>query len=118
MSRGRLAMDPPRGDIFLLEEGFVAKVLEASRQSPRRCIIAPLHRTLVDQVGRSGGSIRWVDQVGRSGAPHVERMQPGTYVQPHRHKAPPKAESWIILRGAVALFPFRDDGAVDGSRAR
>ena len=34
----------------------------------------------------------------------------GTYVAPHRHKNPPKAESFIILEGYVAFFLFADDG--------
>lgn len=36
----------------------------------------------------------------------------GTYCQPHRHVTPPKAESWIVLRGAVRFFTFDDTGAV------
>jgi len=37
----------------------------------------------------------------------------GTYIQPHRHKAPPKAESFIVLEGYVAFFLFNDDGVVE-----
>jgi cupin fold WbuC family metalloprotein len=36
----------------------------------------------------------------------------GTYVAPHRHKNPPKAESFIVLEGQVAFLIFDDDGAV------
>jgi cupin fold WbuC family metalloprotein len=36
----------------------------------------------------------------------------GTYAAPHRHQAPPKAESFIVLHGQVAVFVFDDLGAV------
>lgn len=36
----------------------------------------------------------------------------GTYAAPHRHLAPPKAESFVVLRGEVAVFLFDDAGAV------
>ena len=36
----------------------------------------------------------------------------GTYVPPHRHTAPPKSESFVILRGEVAFFIFDDEGGL------
>jgi cupin fold WbuC family metalloprotein len=36
----------------------------------------------------------------------------GSYAAPHRHLAVPKPESFIVLRGELALFVFDDDGAV------
>lgn len=42
-------------------------------------------------------------------------MMRGTYVQPHRHKTPAKAESWVLLNGSVRLFTFDDQGVVAGS---
>jgi cupin fold WbuC family metalloprotein len=46
--------------------------------------------------------------------PHrfLNAMLRGTYCQPHRHVTPPKAESWIILEGAVRFFTFDDSGAI------
>jgi cupin fold WbuC family metalloprotein len=41
-------------------------------------------------------------------------MLRGTYVRPHRHLDPPKAESWVLLEGAVALLTFDDAGAITG----
>jgi cupin fold WbuC family metalloprotein len=35
-----------------------------------------------------------------------------TYITPHRHLHPPKAESFLILVGRVAFFTFREDGAI------
>ena len=36
----------------------------------------------------------------------------GTYVRPHRHLNPPKAESFIVLEGKAVLFIFDGDGTV------
>ena len=36
----------------------------------------------------------------------------GTYITPHRHLHPPKAESFLILEGAVVFFIFNDDGSI------
>lgn len=42
----------------------------------------------------------------------LNALQPGTYVRPHRHSSPPKAESWIVLQGSVLFLRFTEDGAV------
>ncbi len=39
-------------------------------------------------------------------------MAKGTYVAPHRHLDPPKAESFVVLEGEVAFFIFDDQGNV------
>lgn len=36
----------------------------------------------------------------------------GSYVRPHRHMIPPKAESFIVLSGHVVAFIFDDGGRV------
>lgn len=36
----------------------------------------------------------------------------GTYVVPHRHCSPPKAESFLLLRGEVAVLLFDDHGTI------
>lgn len=41
-------------------------------------------------------------------------MLRGTYIRPHRHRQPPKAESWILLEGEALFFTFDDGGAVTG----
>ena len=42
----------------------------------------------------------------------LNAVQPGSYVWPHRHLDPPKAESFIVLRGSLAFFSFSEDGEV------
>jgi len=39
-------------------------------------------------------------------------MVRGTYIPPHRHVDPPKAEAFLVLQGELAFFTFDDDGAI------
>lgn len=43
----------------------------------------------------------------------LNALQPGSYVRPHRHLSPPKAESIVLLRGKLGFVTFLDDGSVD-----
>jgi cupin fold WbuC family metalloprotein len=36
----------------------------------------------------------------------------GTYIAPHRHRNPPKAESFVVLEGELAFFTFDDAGQI------
>jgi cupin fold WbuC family metalloprotein len=36
----------------------------------------------------------------------------GTYIAPHRHRDPPKTESFLILEGEAAFFTFADAGEI------
>jgi cupin fold WbuC family metalloprotein len=36
----------------------------------------------------------------------------GTYIRPHRHSDPPKAESFLLLEGEAEVIIFDDSGAV------
>jgi cupin fold WbuC family metalloprotein len=51
-----------------------------------------------------------------SRAEPVQRMliglQPGTYLQPHRHLDPPKWELLLVLKGAAGWLGFDDEGRV------
>lgn len=40
-------------------------------------------------------------------------MEPGTYIRPHRHVDPPKAECFMAVRGKITLITFDDKGAVE-----
>jgi len=58
-----------------------------SQSSPRRRVIQPFHRDESAALQRMFNAV-----------------QPDSYIPPHRHFDPPKAESWIALRGALAFF--------------
>jgi cupin fold WbuC family metalloprotein len=42
----------------------------------------------------------------------LHALNPGTYIQPHKHEAPDKREVFIILQGRVAVMEFDDDGEI------
>ena len=42
----------------------------------------------------------------------LNATEPGTYVRPHRHAAPPKAETLTVLRGRGVVLLFDDRGEV------
>ena len=91
----RRALDAPAGELVILSRSLVEDVTEASRTSPRRRIILPFHKNEAELLQRM-----------------LNVIQPDSYVRPHRHLAPPKAEAWVLLRGALAFFTFEEDGRV------
>jgi cupin fold WbuC family metalloprotein len=44
-------------------------------------------------------------------------MEPGSYLQPHRHLRYPKPEMFVALRGAIGVLTFSDTGDVVGAVA-
>jgi cupin fold WbuC family metalloprotein len=40
-------------------------------------------------------------------------MEPGSYIQPHRHYMHPKIELFFALRGSMALVVFSDTGEIE-----
>ena len=43
----------------------------------------------------------------------IHAMEPGTYVQPHKHVEPDKREVFLIFRGKVAAVEYTDTGEVN-----
>ena len=70
------------------------QAIEASRQSPRKRVILPLHKQNDALLQRM-----------------LNAVQPGTYVRPHRH-AGPRAESLVVLTGSLLFIAFESDGSV------
>jgi cupin fold WbuC family metalloprotein len=91
----RLALDPPSADLTVLTDALLDAAAGYSRKSPRRRVIAPFHRDPAELLHRM-----------------LNAVQPDSYVRPHRHLDPPKAEAWVVLRGALLFFTFHDDGSV------
>src|SRR3954469_10226053 len=89
------ALAPPAGELVVLSHELMASALAYSRSSPRRRVIQPFHKTESDLLHRMFNAV-----------------QPDSYIRPHRHLDPPKAEAWILLSGALLFFTFEDDGAV------
>lgn len=40
----------------------------------------------------------------------LNAMEPGSYIRPHRHLDPPKAESIVLLAGSMGVLVFDEDG--------
>lgn len=90
------ALPPPAGPLCRIDDALIERAVTHARNSPRRRVIQPFHPSDADPLHRM-----------------LNAMQPDTYARPHRHLDPPKAEAWVLLRGAVAFFTFHDDGTVD-----
>src|SRR3954447_19964017 len=91
----RRTLPAPSGDLAVLSEETLQKTVDASRDSSRRRMIQPFHRSQQDTLHRMFNAV-----------------QPDSYVRPHRHLDPPKAEAWIVLRGALVFLTFEESGAI------
>lgn len=79
----------------LIDDQIIRKTLEAARQSPRRRMNCNFHSGPEDNPHR-----------------FLNVFLQGTYVAPHRHLRPPKAESFLVVEGCLVLICFEDDGTV------
>jgi len=81
--------------VQVLDQALLDEVLERARTSPRLRANHNFHKCAEDNPHR-----------------FLNALVEGTYCQPHRHHAPPKSESFLVLRGRVAIFIFDDTGKV------
>jgi cupin fold WbuC family metalloprotein len=91
----KLALDAPAGRLTRITQALIDEVSAASRASPRRRMILPLHQSADNTLHRM-----------------LNAVQPDSYIRPHRHPTPAKDESFVLLQGALAFFTFEDDGRV------
>lgn len=90
-----LSLPGVKGDVFALDGSTIQRGVEVSRQSPRRRIILPLHRSEMEAVQRM-----------------LNIMQRGSYARPHCHPGPENIENVTVLQGAVGFIVFEPIGAV------
>ena len=83
------------GHVFALDASTIQQGVEASRASPRRRIILPLHRSETEGVQRM-----------------LNFMQRGSYARPHCHPAPENIENVAVLQGSVGFIVFEPTGEV------
>ena len=81
--------------IQLIDSSLLDAVAERAKHSPRLRTNHNFHS------GPADNPHRFLNALAR-----------GTYSAPHRHLAPPKAETFVALRGEVLVFLFDDDGRV------
>ena len=84
--------------IQLLDTALFAPLVERARQSPRLRTNHNFHASMEDNPHR-----------------FLNVMIRGTYIAPHRHLDPPKAESFLVLEGEIAFFTFDDAGKIAGT---
>jgi len=78
----------------LLDAPIVDDLVARAAASPRRRQNLNLHAELSDPIQR-----------------FLNAGEPGSYVRPHRHRAG-RWEMFVVLRGAMDVFLFGDDGAI------
>jgi cupin fold WbuC family metalloprotein len=82
-------------NVQTLNRALVDDLIERARAAPRRRINHNFHASMEDNPHR-----------------FLNVMAKGTYIVPHRHLNPPKAESFVVLEGEIAFFVFDDAGLV------
>jgi cupin fold WbuC family metalloprotein len=82
-------------NVQLITASLFDDLVEKARQSPRRRINHNFHGSSADNPHR-----------------FLNVFLRGSYVTPHRHLRPPKAESFLVLEGWMAAWIFEDDGPV------
>jgi cupin fold WbuC family metalloprotein len=83
--------------IQLLDSELFEELLERARKSPRLRTNHNFHGSMEDNPHR-----------------FLNVMLKGTYITPHRHRNPPKAESFLVVNGELAFFTFDDSGQIAG----
>jgi cupin fold WbuC family metalloprotein len=81
--------------VQLLDSTLFAVLIERARSSPRRRTNHNFHAAMEDNPHR-----------------FLNVMVRGTYIAPHRHRDPPKSESFIVLEGELAFFTFDENGQI------
>ncbi len=75
---------------------LLARQAEYARRNDRGREILTLHDSAQDPLHRM-----------------LNAIQPGSYIQPHRHLEPPKSEGIVILQGVLGFAGFDDEGELD-----
>jgi cupin fold WbuC family metalloprotein len=88
----------PGADIQFLNRTLFDSLIERARRSPRLRTNHNFHSGPEDNPHR-----------------FLNVMVKGTYIAPHRHLQPPKAESFLVLEGQVAILTFEDSGRIAGT---
>ncbi|WP_434456716.1 WbuC family cupin fold metalloprotein [Stutzerimonas urumqiensis] len=91
--------DEPVAPVFF-DDALLDRLTQQARRSERQRVHHLLHRSHAEPCQRL-----------------LMGLQPSTYVAPHRHLAPEKAEMLTLLRGRVGVVLFDGAGAVTACRS-
>ena len=81
--------------MIVINEDLVQDVIAKAAVSPRKRINYNFHPKLDDPLQRM-----------------LNCLEPGTYIQPHKHENPDKCEAFILLKGKVLVIEFDDEGNI------
>lgn len=84
------------GNQFELTPEIMEIGIRGSRESIRKRIILPIHRTQGAVVQRM-----------------LNFLQPGTYIRPHMHPLDHATESLVLIKGAIRFYRFTENGKVE-----
>ena len=79
----------------IIDRKLLDELVEKAVNSERKRANHNIHEKLDDSVQR-----------------FLNAMEPGTYVQPHRHNGTDKWELFLILRGSLLAVIFNEDGSI------
>ena len=85
--------------IAWIDTELFSRILEQAHESPRKRMNFNFHASMEDNPHRL-----------------LNVLLQGTYIRPHRHLIPPKAESFLALEGRIAVLLFDDAGQVIARR--
>lgn len=86
--------------VQLMTPELFERVIAQAQSSPRRRMNFNFHATLDENPSRL-----------------LNVLLRGTYIRPHRHSDPPKAESFVVLEGRIAVLIFDDAGRIEQRHA-
>jgi len=82
--------------MIIINDCFISPVIGKAGSSPRKRMNYNFHLQLDDPLQRM-----------------LNCLEPGTYIQPHKHENPDKCEAFILLKGKLLVIEFDDDGHVN-----
>ena len=82
--------------MIIINDDLIKPVIEKANTSPRRRMNYNFHPLLDDPLQRM-----------------LNCLEPGTYIQPHKHENPDKCEAFILLKGKVLVIDFDNDGHIN-----
>src|SRR5215471_8661459 len=87
--RPRPAILVEMSSLQVIDLALFSQLIERARRSPRLRTNHNFHSSMEDNFHR-----------------FLNVMIQGTYIAPHRHRDPPKSESFLVLEGELAFFAF------------
>jgi cupin fold WbuC family metalloprotein len=83
--------------VQIIDRSLIERVSRAAEAAPRKRLNHNFHSDPGDNPHR-----------------FLNVLLQGTYIRPHRHLDPPKAETFLVLEGRAALLVFDDGGRITG----